>query len=168
MPLIDIQTLPETSILTRDPSAYLEEIWQSYFSDILRVNTVEITYSYPWKRRLGLIRLSLDTLTSFIGLNALLQVSEVPDYVLITTIAHELAHYAHGFGSPLTRRFEHPHANNVVTDELERRGLGATMRLCDAWIDRHWFAFYDREHETGWASLPSPARSTRGRRKTQV
>jgi hypothetical protein len=152
-------------VLFREPERYLQEIWQKYYADVARLNEVKIAYCYPWKRRLGLIRLSLDGLTSFIGLNALLQMTEVPEYILITTIAHEMAHYAHGFGSPLVRRFEHPHANNVVPREMERRGLCETMRLCDEWIDKHWFSFYDRERASGWAGIPAIHRSARGQQK---
>lgn len=166
MPSTDILALSDTIAVSRSPDSYLDEIWRKHFSNVARLNKVQIAYCYPWKRRLGLIRLSLDSMTSFIGLNALLQVEEVPEYVLITTVAHELAHYAHGFGSPLARRFEHPHANNVVSQELEHRGLGEIMRLCDEWIDKHWFSFYDRERETGWARLPAIYRSARGWRRS--
>ena len=138
---------------------YLDSIWQGYFSDIPRLNTVNIAYCQPWKRRLGLIRLSLDSTKSFIGINALLQLQEVPDYVLYTTIAHELAHYAHGFGSPLPRIFEHPHANNIVQRELVRRGLGELARRCDDWIDKQWFSFYDMQREAGWVGITHMSRS---------
>lgn len=130
----------------------LEYIWRCYFSDIPRANLVEIAYCQPWKRRLGLIRLSLDCTRTFIGVNTLLQQPEVPEYVLLTTIAHELAHYAHGFGSPLPRLYEHPHANNVVGHELERRGLGQMSLRCDEWIDKVWFAFYDRQRKVRTAN----------------
>ena len=131
----------------RDLYSYLETIWQRYFADVPRVNAVEIAWEQPWKTRLGLIRMTLDEATSFIGVNALLQHPYTPDYLLVTTIAHELAHYAHGFGSPLPRQFVHPHANNVVNRELERRGLGEYLHLSDEWIDAHWFDFY-REQRT--------------------
>ena len=131
-----------------DLNTYLDAIWRQYFSDIPCVNTVEIAYCYPWKRRLGLIRLSLDNSTTFIGINSLLQHQEVPQYILITTIAHELTHYAHGFGSPLPRISTHPHANNVVNRELEQRGLGKYAQLCDQWIDEHWFSFYTSHRGT--------------------
>ncbi len=130
----------------RDLNVFLDSIWQKHFSDIPRINEVQIAYSYPWKRRLGLIRLSLDNTISFIGINALLQHLSLPEHVLITTVAHELAHYAHGFGSPLPRLYQHPHANNVVNRELERRGLGELLRLCDEWIDKQWLAFYQLHH----------------------
>ncbi|HLX56582.1 MAG TPA: hypothetical protein VKR83_06130 [Ktedonobacteraceae bacterium] len=137
----------------------LETIWQDHFSDIPRINHVEIAYCHPWKRRLGLIRLSLDSTKSFIGINALLQLQEVPDYVLHTTIAHELAHYAHGFGSPLPRIFAHPHANNIVERELTKRGLGQLAQKCDDWIDKQWFPFYDMQRETGWIGIAHTSRS---------
>ena len=165
MSLLEIPMVSNPPSAPRHSTRYLDEIWQTYFADVPRVNQVDIAYCRPWKRRLGLIRLSLDNTTSFIGVNALLQLPQVPEYILITTIAHELTHYAHGFGSPLPRLHKHPHANDVVKCELERRGLGATLSLCDKWIDKEWFSFYDAERENGWLSLPEIQRSTRGPRK---
>ena len=132
-------------ISTRDLNIYLDHIWQRCFTDIPCVNEVHITYCQPWKTRLGLIRLSQDNKISFIGINSLLQHEDVPYYVLLTTVAHELTHYAHGFGSPLPRRYKHPHANNVVNRELARRGLGEYVQQCDEWIDKQWFPFYDSQ-----------------------
>jgi hypothetical protein len=146
-------TPPAQSVCVRDLTAYLEQIWQDHFADLPRVNDVSIGYCYPWKSRLGLIRLSLDKTTSFIGINSLLQLQQVPEYVLITTIAHELTHYAHGFGSPLPRLWKHPHANKVVDRELERRDLGEQLRCCTEWIDKHWYPFYDMQREAGWVSI---------------
>ena len=92
--------------------------------------------------------MSLDCSHSFIGINSLLQHVEVPDVVLIVTIAHELVHYAHGFGSPLPQLYNHPHANNVVDIELERRGLGDALSECNSWIDEQWYDFYKAQRET--------------------
>ncbi|MGH2497900.1 MAG: hypothetical protein ACRDIV_24630 [Ktedonobacteraceae bacterium] len=157
----DRSSLPPFSVSRQQLAHCLDAIWQDYFSDIPRVNSVEIAYCQPWKRRLGLIRLSLDGTRSFIGVNALLQLQEVPSYVLYTTIAHELTHYAHGFGSPLPRIFEHPHANNIVQRELDRRGLGGLANLCDDWIDKQWFSFYDMQREAGWVGIAHTSRSAR-------
>lgn len=168
MSLLETPILPEHIAVPRHPARYLDEIWQAHFADVPRVNQVEIAYCQPWKRRLGLIRLSLDNTTSFIGINALLQLPDIPEYILITTIAHELAHYAHGFGSPLPRLYEHPHANNVVQRELEKRGLASTLHLCDEWIDKAWFSFYDQERASGWLNLPSGQRSSYKQRKSQA
>lgn len=142
---------------------YLAHIWQQYFSDIAYANEVQIAYRQPWKSRLGMIRMTLDSTRSFIGINALLLHRQVPEYLLLVTIAHELTHYAHGFGSPLPRLYQHPHANNVVNRELERRGLGEYVQRSDAWIDRHWFPFYDIERKAGWAGIPAAYRPTQRR-----
>ncbi len=149
----DFTNLSETTITRSDLNKYLDNIWQHYFSDVPCVNEVQIAYCQPWKLRLGLIRLSLDTRISFIGINALLQHEQVPEYVLLTTIAHELTHYAHGFGSPLPRLYAHPHANNTVNRELERRGLGEDAHRCDEWVDKYWFAFYYKQREAGWSGI---------------
>lgn len=130
---------------TRTLSLALSSIWQQYFADVPQANAIEIAYCRPWKSRLGLIRMSLDGTRSFIGINSLLYHKAVPNEVLLTTIAHELAHYAHGFGSPLPQLYEHPHANNVVTNELVQRGLGDMFVVCDAWINDHWYDFYESQ-----------------------
>lgn len=126
----------------RNLNSYLDFIWQNYFADLSHVNEVQIAYCRPWKTRLGLIRMSLDNAISFIGINSLLRSAQVPECVLLTTIAHELVHYTHGFGSPLPRLYEHPHANRVVEKELERRGLGSVLHECDTWIEEQWFEYY--------------------------
>jgi hypothetical protein len=131
-----------------------------HFADCLRMNEVVIDYCYPWKSRLGLIRLSLDTTLSYIGINSLLQVVEVPEEVLVITIAHEMVHYLHGFGSPLPRRYKHPHANRVVERELEQRKLGSTLHICNEWIDNHWYSFYDMQRVAGWTGIQGPCRTT--------
>ena len=91
MSLASTTNLKSAISTTPNLNVYLDRIWQRHFSDILRANEIEIAYCQPWKRRLGLIRMTVDNKTSFIGINALLQHSQVPEYVLITTIAHELA-----------------------------------------------------------------------------
>ncbi len=151
----------------RNLDPYLDHVWREYFVDVPHVNEVQIAYRYPWKTRLGLIRMTLDEKVSCIGVNALLHHPRVPEYVLITTIAHELAHYAHGFGSPLPRRYAHPHAGNVVNRELERRGLGEYVYRSEEWIDKFWFSFYDTEQKSGWAGIPGEYHPTRQRRKPE-
>ena len=140
-----VPSSPVTFCATRDLTIYLSSIWQHYFSDVPHANEVLIAYCRPWKTRLGLIRMSLDSTRSFIGINSLLRHTDVPDCVLLTTIAHELVHYTHGFGSPLPQLFEHPHANNIVDKELERRGLSSALADCNTWIDEHWYTFYEAQ-----------------------
>ncbi|GHO44367.1 hypothetical protein [Ktedonospora formicarum] len=147
--------------IERDLNVYIDRIWQTYFSDIQPVNEVRIGYCYPWKTRLGVIRMTVDESLSFIGINSLLQMAKVPECVLVTTIAHELVHYVHGFGSPRPRICQHPHANGVVDNELEKRSLGKQLSHCNDWIDREWYPFYDNQRDAGWVSWLSARYSSR-------
>jgi hypothetical protein len=122
----------------------LDEIWARHFHDVDRANTVEIGYGRAWKARLGLITLSASGRTTFIGINSLLRSRLVPSYVPRVTIAHELVHYTHGFGSPLPKRHPHPHRGGVVAKELVQRGLGLEHQLYHQWLQEHWYAFYSR------------------------
>jgi hypothetical protein len=122
----------------------LSLLWNRYFPDIPKANTVTIEYSRSWKNRLGMICLSLSGRTSYIGINSLLRLPQVPDVITLITVAHELVHYAHGFGSPLPRRFEHPHRGGVVLRELQERGLGEEYEQCREWIREHWESLYAR------------------------
>jgi hypothetical protein len=143
-----------------DLSSCLNWIWEQYFSDIPRSNEIAIAYRYPWKNRLGLIRLSPDSRHTYIGINTLLQVPSVPDVVLLITIAHELTHYAHGFGSPLPRKYAFPHANRVVEKELVQRNLGACLKACETWLDHCWYSFYEQQRSSG---IAGPKRAFRAK-----
>lgn len=124
--------------------AEMEFLWEHYFPDVPRANNVEIEFTAPWKARLGVITMALDERTSYIGINALLRHLEVPTYITTITVAHEMVHYAHGFGSPLPRRYKYPHRGGIVQKELFNRGLRPDFDLYLDWIHRHWFGFYDR------------------------
>lgn len=121
-----------------------ERIWTDRFADVSRVNTIEISFAPSWKSRLGVISLSKDEQTSYIGINALLRLPEVPSVIAQITIAHELVHYAHGFGSPLTRHHRHPHRGRIVERELFARGFREDFLMYREWIDNNWFDFYDQ------------------------
>ena len=121
----------------------LDHIWETWFSDIDRVTPVSIRYVRPWKRRLAVIYLTDNDRRSFIGVNRLLSDPRVPYTVCLVTIAHELAHYAHGFGSHHPRRYRHPHRGNVVQRELTRRGLGDELRFYTEWTNEVWFDLLD-------------------------
>jgi hypothetical protein len=121
----------------------LARIWEAFFYDVPRSNRVEIEFARPWKTRLGMISLSESGRTTYIGINALLSDPQVPDPVCIITIAHELTHYAHGFGSPLPRKHSHPHHGNVVSQELVFRGLGKELKYYQHWTTHQWHGFYE-------------------------
>lgn len=122
----------------------LERLWTTYFCDVERANDVTIEFARHWKTRLGLIRMAESQAHTYIGINGLLRHPDVPDFVVMLTTAHELCHYAHGFGSPLPQRYPHPHAGNVVGRELELRGLGHLVERSDTWVADHWHEFYAR------------------------
>lgn len=163
--MMNEHTLEQMPIDRYDLTAYLRWIWQTYFADIPCVNNLEIEYCYPWKTRLGLIRLSLDATLTFIGVNTLLCMQQVPEYVLVITIAHEVVHYIHGFGSPLVPRYRHPHANHVVEQELEQRGLAESLACCNEWIDKSWYSFYDMQRAAGWVGIQGKKRPLHGTSK---
>lgn len=122
----------------------LDYIWDTYFSDVARVNHVTIEFAKKWKARLGMITLSASGRTTYIGINSLLRLRQVPWFVPDITIAHELVHYSHGFGSPLPRKYDHPHKGGIVAKELAKRGLEKEHNLYANWLAEHWHTFYPR------------------------
>ena len=122
----------------------LDYLWENHFADVPRVNHVAVAFTGTWKTRLGVITLSEDQKTTYISLNALLGHPEVPYYVASITLAHEMVHYCHGFGSPLPRRYKYPHRGGIVEKELRRRGLQVEHDLYDDWVYTHWYDFYER------------------------
>jgi hypothetical protein len=62
----------------------------------------------------------------------------VPESVLISTISHEICHYAHGFHSPLPKKYKYPHKGGVVNKELSVRGLDTVIKESDIWLKENW------------------------------
>ncbi len=121
----------------------LDSIWNNYFADVPKANDIVIEFARQWKSRLGLIRMTESQSRTYIGINGLLRYRQVPESVVLITTAHELCHYAHGFGSPLPQLYPHPHAGNVVGQELERRGLSRQLATYDNWVGDRWTTFYE-------------------------
>jgi hypothetical protein len=126
----------------------MELIWGEYFADTPRVNEVDIRFHRPWKRRLGVIRLSQADNSTYIGINSLLGLEEAPYCITLITVAHELVHYCHGFGSPLPQRYLHPHRGGIVNRELVDRGLGRQLAEYTDWLEGNWWSFYARQSRT--------------------
>jgi len=120
----------------------LDRIWDDFFTDTPRLNEVCVNFRGVWKSRLGSISMSHDHSATCIQINALLRLPEVPEHVTRITLAHELVHYAHGFGSPLPRRYKHPHRGGIVKRELLHRGMADEYAAYDAWIYDRWYDFY--------------------------
>jgi len=125
-------------------------IWKKYFPDVPVENRVLIGFGRKAQRRLGSIRRinirkernSFDTL---ILINGYFKNLMIPEYVLDATIAHELAHYAQGFSSPLPRLSRFPHRGGSVDNELENRNLSCLVEKELSWLNKHWDKFLTNE-----------------------
>jgi hypothetical protein len=136
----------------------LYDLWENYFCDIPRKNLVLIKYGKYSKRQLGSIKLAnertkikgllkqkqkdYDTQDNksitVITVTRYFQQEVVPEFVVRATIAHELCHYAHGFSSPLQKRFQKPHQGSVIEKELKKRGLLKKQEIVDKWLKENW------------------------------
>ncbi|MEI7792347.1 MAG: hypothetical protein WCI57_02590 [Candidatus Berkelbacteria bacterium] len=119
----------------------LEEIWTSSFSDVPRENTVKIRFGQFSRRRLGSIKQDspIDKLScTRITITGYFKDESIPEHIITSTIAHELCHYAHGFGSPLPKVASHPHRGRLVDRELTRRGFALDIMKQNAWLKSSW------------------------------
>jgi len=120
----------------------LDEIWINHFPDIPRENKVLITFKGRWKNKFGHIK-QLPSKNTWIAINKLFQDERVPEYIINLTIAHELAHYAHGFQSPLEQKYKHPHKGGIVDKELKKRGLSEELKKEKIWLKQEWLNIYN-------------------------
>lgn len=135
---------PVRPVRTRGPlwlNDALERLWAEHFWDVPRPKPVRIRFGARWKNRLGLIRWEPDTESSLILMNGHFRDPRVPRVVCDATIAHELIHYAHGFGSTLPRRHADPHENDLIEREMQARGLDHLLVAAETWIDENWQNF---------------------------
>jgi hypothetical protein len=120
--------------------------WDTYFADVPQVNDVRVVFGRRAKRRLGSISLDPnDRTVSIITMNGLFRLEEVPEYVVLSTMIHELTHYAHGFNSPLAQAQAHPHAGGVMRREFAERGALALYQEQKKWLKANWPALLARE-----------------------
>jgi hypothetical protein len=153
--------------------AWLEEklfqLWEDHFNDIPRTNPVLIKFGKRSKRQLGAIgwlqnhtqktRKLLghsgaadDPRITLINITGFFKDETIPEFVILSTIGHELCHYAHGFNSPLEQRYDHPHKGGVITKEMKARGLDKMRKDAKKWLKENW---------RNYLSLNSPAVSRR-------
>ena len=123
--------------------ARLELLWTTYFHDVAIGFPITASFGRRARRRFGAI--TARNSNCFITINALLQSHEAPEYVIDATLVHELAHYAHGYGSGLPKRYADPHRGGVVDAELRKRGCYFLEERAELWRKRYWEAFYS-EH----------------------
>ncbi len=136
----------------------LDEVWDKYFSDLSQDNDVQIVWGRKAKTRLGSIKQELSKnliLNSklknnikninqkihpgtVITINSLFKDKNIPEFVILATIAHELAHYAHGFHSPIEQKYATPHAGGIIHKELKERGIGNLEKRQKKWLKENW------------------------------
>jgi hypothetical protein len=118
----------------------LNHIFNNYFSDVKKASPIKIVFSRVSKYRFGSIRqvvkrkLLSSKSHSKILINGMFKSEMVPVEVVEYTIGHELAHYAHGFSSSLTRLHRYPHHGQVVNLELEKRGMAKQIKAYKEWL----------------------------------
>lgn len=114
----------------------LENIWMLLFPEVPKENNVHVKFKGKSKRRFGCIKKKESN--SLIEINSLFKNEMVPEYVIDTTLAHELVHYMHGFNSPLPRKYKHPHKGGIVDKELIKRGFAHSLKLEKVWAKKDW------------------------------
>ena len=111
-------------------------IWQNFFPDIERKNSLEIQFGRKCRNQMGSVKLKGKM--TIITINGLFRNESIPDYVITATIAHELVHYAHGFSSPHPQLARYPHQGGIVTRELIERGLDNVLKQQKQWLKENW------------------------------
>jgi hypothetical protein len=143
----------------------LDEIWDTYFPDIPQDNDVRIVWGRRARTRLGSIKQgekrSGKHPETIITINSLFKDLSIPEFVVVGTIAHELSHYAHGFHSPIERKFSTPHAGGVIHKELRDRGLGDLEKKQKKWLKDNWRNYV-------MENMPQSASVRRRRRKVII
>jgi len=137
------------------------DLWEDYFNDIPRINGVLIKFGRRSKRQLGsikwvrkntrikgLLRKQKEKLENqddkritLITITSLFKNEKIPEYVVKSTIAHEMIHYAHGFFSPLKQVYNNPHQGGKIRKEMEKRGLRDLYRKSKRWLKNNWNNF---------------------------
>jgi hypothetical protein len=154
-------------------NTYLRGLLQAFleneFAGMQRPNKIEIAFGRRAKRRLGSIKMGRDKKVSRITINGIFRDEvRIPEEIIRATIAHELCHYAHGFCSPLPRKYKKPHQGGIVGRELRKRDLGMLEEFEKMWTKRHWPKIVEEEfggvRSRRSSRLPIPARGV-GRRK---
>lgn len=127
----------------------LTKIWENHFADVPVANNVFVKFGQKAKTRLGSIRFgrSKDNQNTHISITGYFSDYRIPDYVVEGVLAHELAHYSHGFFSPHRRLYRHPHKHKIVDKELTKRGLESILILQKKWLKNNWRE-YIKENES--------------------
>jgi hypothetical protein len=133
-----------SSVLLRDAAwlqSRLEELWNTYYSDAPTAYPIAIHFGPRARYRYGSIY-SIGK-QCHILINRLFAYPEVPEHVIDATICHELAHYVHGYGSGLRKRYANPHRGGVVDKEMKARGCWHLEETASIWRKDCWKGLYE-------------------------
>ncbi|MBP6979507.1 hypothetical protein KBB41_00500 [Candidatus Curtissbacteria bacterium] len=119
----------------------LEHLWARYFPDLEKSNIVMVTFGRYAKFRFASIKYQQKSIfvkgVTVITVSSMFKSREVPEEVVLYSLAHELAHYAHGFSSSKSKKHRHPHKGGVVDREIESRGLGILVKSYKNWLKEY-------------------------------
>lgn len=118
----------------------LDQIWNIFFPEIKRENKVLVKFKGKSRDRFGYIKKVKDS--TLIVVNSLFRHEKVPEFIIYTTIAHELVHYMHGFQSPLKQKHRYPHKGGVVNKELKKKGFDSLIKKEKQWVKNEWERVY--------------------------
>jgi len=133
-------------------------VWEEYFNDVPRQNFVITKFGKYAKHQLGCIKYATENTKiktllkkyvedikaqdvdsiSVILLTRYFMDENIPEFLLVSTLSHEICHYAHGFHSPLPKKYRYPHKGGVVKKEMIERGLGRTLNESELWLKENW------------------------------
>lgn len=112
----------------------LDFVWSKFFADVSQDNPIHIKFGRFSKYRLGSIRLDKKNGRSFITITSMFKDEKIPVEVVEHTLAHELAHYTHGFSSNKVKLHKYPHVGGVVHKEMVERGMGYLIKAYKDWV----------------------------------
>ncbi len=137
----------------------LNRLLTDHFSDIRNPETIRIRTGRRSRLRLGSVRSGRHG--PEITINPLLMLDGVPESVAMATVAHELCHIVHGYGTH--QRPKHPpHRGGRINAELRARGLDELEASAHAWVRNNWQGWFER-HAPDLAELRSERTDARDR-----
>lgn len=119
----------------------LELIWSRHFADVPKSNEFLVTFGRYARFRFASIKYQRKSMfskgTTTITVSSMFKSDSVPEEVVLYSLAHELAHYAHGFSSSEKKKHRHPHKGGVVDREIEVRGLTVLVKAYKVWLKEY-------------------------------
>lgn len=118
----------------------VHRLLHEHFADLLHGEPIDVAIGRRAARRLASVKRGPSG--PVITVNPLLLLPDLPPEVLEATIAHELCHIVHGFGTANRTMGLQPHRGGIVDAELNRRGLKNTAQVAKDWCRSQWGTWY--------------------------